>query len=162
MEKKYTNDALWRCLKAYPKERLFKRFMAQRDIMGFTTARYLEDILTNHFKTFSPSQLEYLDKKYDEILLDKTINNWHEIKTNVPDRTIRFLYEQIKYKKILNLNIPFNEADYNWTIMFRAFDYIFKGNEIELHASIVELSDELKNNILAFYEVVKAVRENSN
>ena len=161
MQKKYSNGALWRCIKAYPDEELFKMFMGQCYIMGFTRARFMEDILKNYFKSFSPSQIEHLLKKYDECFLRDTIDHWHEIRIRLSHQRVEFLYSKIKYKKVMRLNVPFNEADYNWTIIFKAFDFIFEENEAELQLIIADLSAELKNNILAFYTEVNVVRQKS-
>jgi hypothetical protein len=162
MTKKYTNGALWRCLKAYPDPEHFKLFMGQCYIMGFTRARFMEDIIRNYFKAFTPSQREHLLKKYDESFLLETIEHWHDLRKKLSHERLHFLYSRIKYRKIMRLNVPFNEQDYNWPLMSEAFDFIFTGNNMEFMRVIEPLSGELKNNLTAFFQEVKAIREKYN
>lgn len=160
MTRKYTNGALWRCLKAYPDAEHFKLFMGQCYIMGFTRARYMEDILREHFKMFTASQREHLLKKYDECFLQETIDNWHEFRKRLSHERLHFLYTKIKYKKIMRLNIAFNETDYHWPVMCKVFDGVFTAEaESELNELVEGLNPELVTNILGFYREVKEKKE---
>lgn len=160
MPKKYTNGALWRCLKAYPDPEHFKLFMGHCYIMGFTRARFMEDIIRDYFKAFTASQREHLLKKYDECFLQETLEKWPDCRLRLSHERVNYLYSRIRYKKVMRLNIGFNEADYKWSVMFGVFDLIFTGgDEKALGILMQDLPQDLQLNCVEFFNEVKRLKE---
>lgn len=157
MEKKYYYNAMAYRLQCYPEAKYFKMFVGQCYIHSIGRAGLLEEILRSHFdKNCSQSERDHLLAKYDESMTAMLLNRWNEIKQRgFTPEILNFLYDKIKYKKVMRLNIGFNEVDFKWSIIAKVFDAVFNGlSQTELNETMIGLNDDLKSNIKAFYDVV--------
>jgi hypothetical protein len=163
-KKKYYYNALAHRLSVYPDTIHFRMFAGQCFTHQIGRSSLLNEILKSYFATkFTESEREYLLKKYDEYMIIDLLNTWHEIRQgNIRPEYINFLYDKIKYKKVMRLNIGFNEVDFKWPVMIKVFDAVFSNADLRiLKEAMSELSDELKKHTVAFYETVKVVKKQS-
>lgn len=126
---------------------------------GYGRAEHLEKILSDHFRTYPKSEQEYLLRCYDEYMIMHMIRNWSTMK-NPSSEIIQFLYAKIKFRKVMFLNIGFNEKEYKWKLMNPVFNEIFTTSDgAKICEMIKTLPEELQSNILTFAEVVKVLKQ---
>ena len=160
-KKKYYYNALAYRLQCYPPPEYFMMFAGQCYRHGIGRAGLLEEILRSYFdKNYSPSERAYWLAQYDEYMIVMLLNRWNEMKhRGFTPEVLNFLYNKVKYKKVMRLNIGFNEVDFKWPVMEVVFDKIFTGAAAEeLKAAIKELSNELQNYIMQFLKEVQQVK----
>lgn len=164
-KKKYYYNAIANRVQTYPDPLHYKMFIAECLINEIGQSAHLYEIIKKYYReNFTQSQRDFLIKKFEEDMIIKLSDKWQSIKQRgFAPAQINFLYDKVKFKKVMRLNIGFNETDFKWDIMSRIFNLIFTGGSVEeIKKAAQDLSGDLREHILIFYKEVREVAGSTN
>jgi hypothetical protein len=160
-KREYNNSTLARRVQTYPDLDHFKMFKGNCYVLNVGDSIHMNEILKFYYSKLSASEREHFIRKYDEYIISDLLINWQKLRSSdkLSREHIAFLYEKIKYRKVMLLNIGFNKKDFDWANMVKVFDVIFTSTTLDaLKPLIKKMRPQLQDNINAFCSDVGKVK----